>query len=306
MLEFTAAPILESALCSKFLSEETRDAILPSEWVRVMGRCSTDFPDVYVCEAHGGAIPEELAELISAINRSDQSVILIWTEDWPFPSPEHPRLLIFDVFHLDGRCCGYTWQAKTYGPSLIPDWKPFGERKILASFAGSRKTHGCREILFDNALSGDGIVVRDIDWWNRSLGHEVRRRLQSEYATVLSDSKFAFCPRGNGPSSKRRWEAAYSGAIPILIDDFTTPWGVSMPLLNFVTDPQLSASANVENLMAVLQSGVSNGQQLQDDLKACLLDRFDAPIVSPHHTGVKHIVEVANRAWIPGYGFIYQ
>ena len=40
----------------------------------------------------------------------------------------------------------------------------------------------------------------------------------------MFNSTFVLCPRGNGPSSIRVLEAMAAGAIPILIDDYTTPF----------------------------------------------------------------------------------
>jgi len=51
-----------------------------------------------------------------------------------------------------------------------------------------------------------------------------RRRLIARSQELLKTSTFALCPRGGGPSSIRVVEAMAFGAIPVMVDDLTTPY----------------------------------------------------------------------------------
>jgi hypothetical protein len=308
MFKFRAAPIFESDLCSEYLSEKTKRSVSPSEWVKAFSNALAESPEVYVCEAWGGASATELSSLIAAIESTGKFVILVWTDDWAFSPVSGSHSLVFDVSAPGLRTCSYGWNARKYGPTCFPDWKPFAERRILASFVGSPRTHSVRNILFDAAITNrPDVVIKDVEWWatmSLSDGHERRMPLEAYFAETLFNTKFAFCPRGNGPSTKRRWEAAYCGAIPILIDDFTKPFGVEMPLLEFVTQSTKSVHENAVDLLALTVKAIPEGKQLQDRLLGCLMNDFDAPLLSSHHTTVRHIVRVANRAWVPGEGFV--
>ena len=305
---FRCAPIWECPLFGQFLSEQTQRSLLRSEWARSLSLPSGGSPEVFLCEAHGGADAGELAALFAAIAANGQRVIVVWTDDWPFPVASSAELLVFDIMAPPPRGCGYTWEASKYGPAQIPEWKPFTERPILASFIGSRGTHACREILFDEAVIGrPDLVIEDVDWWNSMKadgGAEFRTAKAARFADVLANSKFALCPRGNGPSSKRRWEAAYVGAVPLLIDDLTQPFGLRMPMLDFRSGNGGSVHDDALALLARLVEAILRGDALQDDLRTCLLTQFDAPLVSASHTSARLIADVARRTWISGKGFV--
>ncbi len=302
---FRAAPILASRLCNEFLSERSRRSILPSEWVRVVADPVAADADVYICEAYYGASREELRKLFGAISEAKRAVLLMWTDDGPFLAPDGLNLLTFELCRTDEQCCTYGWDVDRYGPALIPQWKGFAERPILASFVGAKRSHACRELLFDPCmLDRNEVVIKYVDWWEGGRTPDVTLRLEREYGASLADSKFVFCPRGWGPSSKRRWEAAYSGAIPILIDDLTLPWGIDVPSVRFMRDPSLFVGENAKLLLSALESAIPDGPQLQDSLRTCLINQFDAPRITRWHTGVRHIVDIANRAWEPHRGFV--
>lgn len=306
-MDFTIAALLESPLCEDFLSASTKQSILASEWVYGVGAGMTPDPDIYLCEAFGGASPKELELLFRALAELGKSVILVWTADFPFPAAPTRNLFIFDVAASGRSQCSYAWDAQQFGPSRIGKWKPWAQRTILASFIGSQGTHRSRQTLFDSSISDrKGVVIKGVDWWIPRPAdelHAFRVEARSHYTTVLENSRFAFCPRGNGVSSIRRWEAAYCGAVPILIDDFTIPWGVDMPLLRFTVDEACPVKQNSERLMEYLASNIVDGPVLQEALGVCLTDKFDVPAVSPAHTATRHIISIAAEAWAPAKGF---
>jgi hypothetical protein len=307
VFSFRAASIRECELCSEFLSERTMRSIVPDGWVNVCSNGSAQEPEVYVCEAFGGASATELTSLIEAIERAGRYVILLWTDDWAFPPNPKSRSLVFDVSGQPPLSCSYGWDALRYAPDCLAAAKPFAERRILASFVGSRRTHGCRQILFDAAITDrPDVLVEDVNWWGMaraSDGQTERAGRKARFAEILLDSKFAFCPRGNGPSSKRRWEAAYCGAIPILIDDFTQPFGAELPLPRFTTNGAGSLRENALDLLTLVVRAIPDGDRLQARLRDCLMDEFDVPLLASSHTMVRQVVRIANRAWIPGQGF---
>jgi len=304
---FNCAPIWECPLLAEHLSEKTQSSIGRSPWVSARGMAFAGPPAVYLCEACGGADPAELAALFAAIAAAGQRAILVWTDDWAFPVPSSADLLVFDIVAPPARACTYTWETWNYGPDMIEGWKPFQDRPILASFIGARTTHAVREIVFDGAVLGrPDIFIEDVDWWGTmgvEGGHEFRMGKSRQFADVLANSKFAFCPRGNGPSSKRRWEAGYCGAVPILIDDITTPFGVTVPGVSFLPDRAASVHDNAMALLAHTVAQLGAGARLQQELRQCLLSRFDVPAIWAGHTTTRLIIEAANRAWVPGHGF---
>ena len=116
------------------------------------------------------------------------------------------------------------------------------ERTSLAFFAGSEDTwparSALRELHTDPADSEfntrNRIIVTMTDWWGlkvdpdgvkASVGPAEREEMVENMADLAASSTFALCPRGSGGSSMRLIEAMGSGALPVLLDDWTTPFG---------------------------------------------------------------------------------
>lgn len=66
---------------------------------------------------------------------------------------------------------------------------------------------------------------------NVSAAAAKRGGLASTAFTTAEASVFQLTPRGNGPSSMRLMEAMVAGALPVMIDDWTHPFGD--PLCDF-------------------------------------------------------------------------
>ncbi|MFD2515660.1 exostosin family protein [Pontibacter locisalis] len=103
--------------------------------------------------------------------------------------------------------------------------KDKGEKKYLFSFAG-RNSHPIREAIFKQNFSRKDILIKDttkvFDLWSGKTGNSI----QDSYYRQLLSSKFALCPRGNGPNSIRLFEAMKLGIAPIIIsDNFILPRG---------------------------------------------------------------------------------
>ena len=117
------------------------------------------------------------------------------------------------------------------------------ERTSLAFFAGSEETwparSALREIHTDPAdpefNTRNRVVVEMTDWWGLKadldggakvpVGPAEREKMVQRMANLAASSTFALCPRGNGGSSMRLIEAMGGGALPVLLDDWTTPFG---------------------------------------------------------------------------------
>jgi glycosyltransferase involved in cell wall biosynthesis len=75
-------------------------------------------------------------------------------------------------------------------------------------------------------------IIENNGYWSWRLNN-VKKPTQEELELTafetyhdMLDSKLVLCPKGNGNSSMRIVEALACGAIPILIDDFSAPFGV--------------------------------------------------------------------------------
>lgn len=95
---------------------------------------------------------------------------------------------------------------------------------LLFSLVGSN-TAACRRPLF--ALQHRDAVVeeaRGFKFWEvTSEGFEKHR---TRFRSTLARSRFVLCPRGNGTSSIRLYEALAAGAVPVIIaDDWVPPAG---------------------------------------------------------------------------------
>lgn len=98
----------------------------------------------------------------------------------------------------------------------VPDYR--GNRRYLANFMGSARTHPIRRELLK--LNAPDIKLHDTDvrfFWQ--VPHEQR----DAFVEVCDDSYFVLCPRGAGPSSYRLFEAMQLGRVPVIISDEWVP-----------------------------------------------------------------------------------
>ncbi|MEQ5806377.1 exostosin family protein [Alteromonas sp. NFXS44] len=117
--------------------------------------------------------------------------------------------------------------------------KPMEDRKLLASFIGAHMNHyrdDKRVKLFEAAkeTGRDDVFVDLGDEWHfnkvvyeeQVLNKEIEAHHIDEhhkrtfrYNSILSDSKFSFCPEGAGPNTLRFWESIAVGTIPVIFSD---------------------------------------------------------------------------------------
>ncbi len=108
---------------------------------------------------------------------------------------------------------------------FVPEPAAVGERPdLLFSFVAS-DTAACRRPLF--ALRHPAAVVQEVRgfrfWDASSPDFEAHR---TRFRSTLARSRFVLCPRGNGTSSIRLYEALAVGAVPVIIsDDWVPPVG---------------------------------------------------------------------------------
>ena len=77
------------------------------------------------------------------------------------------------------------------------------------------------------------VIEKNNDYWGwrlngyqRPTHTEIEQEAFKSYE-VMGNAKLCLCPKGNGNSSMRIVEALACGAIPVLIDDFSAPFGVA-------------------------------------------------------------------------------
>lgn len=94
-------------------------------------------------------------------------------------------------------------------PNPILDKK----RDIFCSFIGAN-THPVRNKLYE-IFKDDKDFHIEMDKWNVSVNKEK----ENLFKDITERSVFTLCPRGNGPTSYRMWEAMQLGSIPVYIYD---------------------------------------------------------------------------------------
>ncbi|WP_375464263.1 exostosin family protein [uncultured Methylobacterium sp.] len=294
--KFTLAPILNLQSINLFLSEKTMGALSHSHWVKTVPDYSEKDPDVYVCEAFGGADHVEIFALLNWLSSQGKSSILLWTDDWALPPLLPKNSLVFQVASPPPFGCSYGWNNGVYGPHLAPGWLPSNERRYTACFIGDRRTHQTRRAIFSQDVQEQpDFLIREAQWWDNT-DQEARNSMAQSYSETMAQSKFALCPRGLGPSSVRRWEASYSGAIPVLIDDFTRPWNVDAPAIR-VDCTTLPEPEWGDAIVSAVRKAEADASKMQMELKLCLINELDAPAISSTHFGVGHVARTANMFW---------
>lgn len=75
-------------------------------------------------------------------------------------------------------------------------------------------------------------IIQNNDYWgwrlngNKPSQQQIEETAYDSYNDIVK-SKLCLCPKGNGNSSMRIIEALACGSIPILINDFSAPFGIS-------------------------------------------------------------------------------
>jgi len=159
--------------------------------------------------------------------------------------------------HIDDECIWFTNAIKQSGltkhqtqifvtnPAIFKYYEKIGrgitpirKRHIDIYFKGTIWT-GMREAMYDYFTKSrtpqmSCLIEKNNDYWTWRLnGHkkpthaDIENAAYDSYDIMSNDALLCLCPKGNGNSSMRIVEALACGAIPVLINDFSAPFGVS-------------------------------------------------------------------------------
>lgn len=120
-------------------------------------------------------------------------------------------------------------------------------RPLIASFAGTMYTWPLRNYIKEFAIF-PRFRVTAADWYHApsSQGYSAK-----EFEKLMADSMFALCPRGNGISSIRLTQAISSAVLPVLLDDWSLPYGDSLcsfAIRGSLADDLSGLARSLENL----------------------------------------------------------
>jgi hypothetical protein len=122
---------------------------------------------------------------------------------------QHDDCVLFNLHGADVKIFGMGCKGDVQLPLVCQPHKyEFKEtnRSIFASFIGSI-THPIRKKMVDELQGKDGYFI------------STELTSLHTYCYIMSQSKYALCPRGYGKTSFRIQEALQYGAIPIYISD---------------------------------------------------------------------------------------
>jgi hypothetical protein len=145
---------------------------------------------------------------------------------------DHPLVLHHGIFasgtkSLLGagriRCGSFTaYNERFLNPYVqahVPSSKDTVAKRFLLSFVG-RNSCDLRTLIFRLKFGRSDIFIEDSSGFDLWHGKEAGRRdRQKHYYEVLLSSKFALCPRGDGASSLRLFEAMQLAVAPVIISD---------------------------------------------------------------------------------------
>jgi hypothetical protein len=169
----------------------------------------------------------------------------------------------------------YTLFHPDFRNSYIEIWHRTGlpphEKKHLFSFMG-RKCNALRASLLGMSFKHADILIRDTSDFNNfthsSADKETHKRA---YAQALIESKFALCPRGNGASSNRLFEAMQLGIAPVIIsDEWVLPDGPDWEKCSI----QVS-TRDLHRLEDILSAREPEWQQLGANARQAYEEHFD-------------------------------
>ncbi len=218
---------------------------ISAEWVHlykdeVMQVSKVDEADYIIYESNGDPVPVIMKILAS------------------FPKKKLVFILSGDqAFHIDDECIWFTNAIRHTGlannqtqifvtnPAIFKYYEKIGrgitpirKRYIDIYFKGTIWT-GMREVMYSYFTKSrtpqlSCRIEKNNDYWTWRLNShkkptnaEIESAAYELYDIMSNDVLLCLCPKGNGNSSMRIVEALACGAIPVLIDDFSAPFGVS-------------------------------------------------------------------------------
>ncbi len=133
---------------------------------------------------------------------------------------------------------------------------------------------GMREEMYnyfcqENSNKMSCIIEKNNDYWTWRLNNHVKPT-QEEIETeafksyeVMENALLCLCPKGNGNSSMRIVEALACGTIPVLINDFSAPFGKSWNEFGLVFDTKVHTWDYIYNECYKLINDLERLEKLQ-------------------------------------------
>lgn len=217
---------------------------ISSEWVhlhsdKIEQVFCVDNADYIIYESNGDPIPVIMKILASYPHKK---LVFILSGD--------------QTFHIDDECIWFTNAVKTSGlaryqtqifvtnPSIFKYYEKIGhgitqirKRHLDIYFKGTIWP-GMREAMYNyfsksNTPEMSCLIEKNNEYWSWRLNNyakptqaEIEKEAYKSYE-IMENTHLCLCPKGNGNSSMRIIEALACGAIPVLIDDFSEPFGIS-------------------------------------------------------------------------------
>lgn len=195
------------------------------------------------------------------------------------PAHLHPRIVFIlsgdQSTPIDNTCLWYTCAVRPTGlarhqkqifvtnPAIFryqnPTTPPIRtSRQIPIYFKGSIWP-GMRTAMKEALEAREGVVLEDYTtYWDWRFAQprtdrEIEEKAFELYQT-LSQSLLSLCPKGKGNSSMRIVESIACGAVPVLIDDFSAPFGYDYSRFSLVFDTKIHSWDQIyEGCLALLQ-----------------------------------------------------
>lgn len=154
------------------------------------------------------------------------------------PMPEN------SIMYPDNILLGRSRNIDIYFKGTIWD----GMRTNMYNFFKNLNTNTNKE----DTKSRNCQIIQNNNYWgwrfsnNKPTQEEIENTAFQSYNDILN-SKLCLCPKGNGNSSMRIIEAIACGSIPILINDFSAPFGVGWDEIGLVFDTRIHTWKEIYN-----------------------------------------------------------
>ena len=217
---------------------------ISSEWVhlhkdKIEQVSRVDDADYIIYESNGDPIPT-IMKILNTFPR--KKLVFILSGD--------------QAFHIDDECIWFSNAVKSSGltryqtqifvtnPAIFKYYEKIGrgitqirKRHLDIYFKGTIWS-GMREAMYNyfsksHTPEMSCLIEKNNEYWGWRLNNyikpthaDIEAEAYKSYE-IMENALLCLCPKGNGNSSMRIIEALACGAIPVLIDDFSAPFGIS-------------------------------------------------------------------------------
>ena len=187
--------------------------------IQIIGADEADY--VWYCSwGDSEELKQDLQRVAAAAREKGKRLISVIRSDW----------IYYDLFCADDELRHFAPSARDF-TRQIPYHSTYRDpsakernRTVLVSFRGSLNTYGPRQLL--PALASPQVVIERFEYWEAPV--QEKDRSYAPYCELMRQSRFTLCPRGNGKSSQRLYDAMRFYSIPVMIDDETRMFGQPM------------------------------------------------------------------------------